>query len=379
MALLNFPDPSVIQTYTANGNSWDWNGTSWVSANNLNLSDQVSGVLGTVYGGTGKNLSGMSVGSVIYADTSSSFAALAPGTNNYVLATQGNGFAPYWKIDDSGSGVWSGTAISLSNGGTNGTRSGIGVSYELAVYNAAGSAITQIETTTSIGNSVLLQTVQASFPIWVGQSSLVVGGATTAVCNPGDVWLIQSTGTAFLLNRLVGSNSVVYTSGTNTFTVPAGVYQVYAECWGGGGGATQATGAGAGGYAAGWINVTPAGTITATVGAGGTTSGTPGGDGGASTFSTFTANGGVGGSSGIAAGGTATGGTINITGGNGGSQSTNVYVSAFASGGAAPRGGLGFLGTNGGNGVVPGGGAGCGAAVASTFTGGRGQINVWWV
>ena len=50
MALLNFPDPSVIQTYTANGNSWDWNGTSWVSANNLNLSDQVSGVLGTVYG-----------------------------------------------------------------------------------------------------------------------------------------------------------------------------------------------------------------------------------------------------------------------------------------------------------------------------------------
>jgi hypothetical protein len=180
MALLNFPDPAIAQVYSANGNSWDWNGTSWVSANNLNLSDQVSGVLGTVYGGTGKNLSGMSVGSVIYADTSSSFAALAPGTNNYVLATQGNGFAPYWKIDDSGSGVWSGTAISLSNGGTNGTRSGIGVSYELAVYNAAGSAITQIETTTSIGNSVLLQTVQASFPIWVGQSSLVVGGATTA-------------------------------------------------------------------------------------------------------------------------------------------------------------------------------------------------------
>jgi hypothetical protein len=209
--------------------------------------------------------------------------------------------------------------------------------------------------------------------------SELIGGATTAVCNPGDIWLIQSTGTAFLLNRLAGNNSVIYTSGSNTFTVPAGVFRVYVECWGGGGGATQATGAGAGGYAAGWINVTPAGTITATVGAGGTTSGTPGGDGGASTFSTFTANGGAGGSSGIAAGGTASGGTINIVGGNGGSQSTNVYVSAFASGGAAPRGGLGFLGINGGNGVVPGGGAGCGAGTSSTFTGGRGQINVWWV
>jgi len=231
MALLNFPDPGVTQTYTANGNTWEWNGTSWISANNLNLSDQVTGVLGTVYGGTGKALSGMTVGSVIYADTSSSFAALAPGTNNYVLATQGSGSAPYWKIDDSGtgsvgngttggfayytglntitsgsgvsyiaassrivltsqilsmpssvidSGVWAGTAISLTNGGTNGTRSGIAISYELAVYNASGTAITQIDTTSSIGNSVLLQVNQTSFPTWVGQSSLVAGGAITS-------------------------------------------------------------------------------------------------------------------------------------------------------------------------------------------------------
>ncbi len=88
MALLNFPDPGVTPNYTANGNSWEWNGTSWVSANNLDLANQVTGVLATVYGGTGKALSGMTVGSVIYADTSSSFAALSPGTNNYVLATQ---------------------------------------------------------------------------------------------------------------------------------------------------------------------------------------------------------------------------------------------------------------------------------------------------
>ena len=231
MALLNFPDPLSFQTYTANGNTWEWNGTSWISANNLNLSDQVTGVLGTVYGGTGKALSGMSVGSVIYADTSSSFAALAPGTNNYVLATQGSGSAPYWKIDDSGtgsvgsgttggfayynglnsitsgsgvsyisassrivltsqilslpssvidSGTWSGTAISLPYGGTNGNRSGIAVSYQLAVYNSGGTAITQINTTSSIGNSVLLQTAQNAFPTWVGQSTLTVGLAVSS-------------------------------------------------------------------------------------------------------------------------------------------------------------------------------------------------------
>jgi len=207
MALLNFPDPGVTQTYTANGNTWEWNGTSWISANNLNLSDQVTGVLGTVYGGTGKALSGMTVGSVIYADTSSSFAALTPGTSTYVLASAGTGNTPYWKIDDSGtgsvgngntggfayynglnsitsgtavsyiaasnrvvltsqilslpssvidSGVWAGTAISLANGGTNGNRAGIAISYELAVYNASGTAITQIDTTSAIGNSVII-------------------------------------------------------------------------------------------------------------------------------------------------------------------------------------------------------------------------------
>jgi len=212
--------------------------------------------------------------------------------------------------------------------------------------------------------------------------SELIGGATTAVCNPGDIWLIQSTGTAFLLNRLAGNNSVVYTSGSNTFTVPAGVFRVYVECWGGGGGATQSTAAGAGGYAAGWFSTTPAGTITATVGAGGTTSGTPGGDGGTSTFSTISASGGTGGlagGTGLAAGGAAAGGTINIVGGNGGAQPANVSVPSFSAGGSAPRGGSGTFGVTGANGAIPGGGAASGSSDTNTYSGGRGQINIWWV
>jgi len=209
--------------------------------------------------------------------------------------------------------------------------------------------------------------------------SELIGGVTTAVCNPGDIWLIQSTGTAFLLNRLVGNNSVIYTSGTSTFTVPAGVYRIYAECWGGGGGASQATGAGAGGYAAGWLNVTPGDTITASVGSAG---GSAGVDGSTTTFSTFTANGGTGGVGGSAAsapGGSASGGAINISGGNGGSQPTGGTMTAFASGGAAANGGLGFVGCGGGNGGIPGGGAAAGGGVTGPYSGGRGQINVWWV
>jgi len=209
--------------------------------------------------------------------------------------------------------------------------------------------------------------------------SELIGGTTTAVCNPGDIWLIQSTGTAFLLNRLVGNNSVVYTSGTNTFTVPSGVFRIYVECWGGGGGASQATGAGAGGYVAGWLNVTPGDAITASVGSAG---GSAGVDGSTTTFSTFTANGGtggVGGSAASASGGSASGGTINISGGNGGSQPTGGTMTAFASGGAAANGGLGFVGCGGGNGGIPGGGAAAGGGVTGPYSGGRGQINVWWV
>lgn len=34
MAALDFPaSPTLNQTYTANGNTWKWNGTSWVTAN----------------------------------------------------------------------------------------------------------------------------------------------------------------------------------------------------------------------------------------------------------------------------------------------------------------------------------------------------------
>jgi hypothetical protein len=238
MALLDFPTgPNTNDTTTQNGNTWKWNGTSWVAFNNLSLSSQVSGVLGTLYGGTGKALNGLTVGSVLYADTSTSFAALSPGTSNYVLATQGNGSPPYWKIDDSGTGsvgsgntggfayysglntitsgtafsyiagtgaggtggtviltsstmaligstitagTWNGSTISLAYGGTNNTVSGVGHSYRIAMYDAAGTAITNISTSSGIANSVLFQSSFTSAPVWQGQSQLVVGGATTA-------------------------------------------------------------------------------------------------------------------------------------------------------------------------------------------------------
>jgi hypothetical protein len=121
------------------------------------------------------------------------------------------------------SGVWSGTAISLSNGGTNGTRSGVGVSYELAVYNSTGMGITQITTSASIANSILLQSTELSYPTWVGQSQLFVGGASTAAnIYAGNQYQIpyqSAASTTTFITNAAGSGASVLTQTTGSAPV----------------------------------------------------------------------------------------------------------------------------------------------------------------
>lgn len=389
-------------------------GTGTTATTFVNLATNVTGTLPVANGGTGVTSSTGS-GSVVLS-TSPTLVTPVLGTPTSGNFSTGTFTWPTFNQNTSGTASNVIGVVAAANGGTG--LSASGASGNFLQSNGSGwisTTITPGATTpvssrtsnsilTTSDNSTLInvtsgtftQTLTAAATLTSGwfcyyknagtgvvtidpNGAELIGGTSTAVCNPGDVWLIQCTGTAFVLTRLVGSNSVIYTSGSNTFTVPSGVNRIYVECWGGGGGATTATGAGAGGYAAGWINTTPGATITGTVGAGGATSGS-GGDGGSTSFSPFTANGGSGGVGGAAnaLGGTASGGTINISGGNGGSMATGI-VSAFASGGAAPRGGLGQVGVSGGDGGIPGGGAAAGSGVVGPYTGGRGQINISWV
>ena len=136
------------------------------------------------------------------------------------------------------------------------------------------------------------------------------------------------------------------TPGTYTFTVPAGVTQIYGRLWGGGGGgggsnaATAAGGGGAaGGYAEGWIALPPGTTsITVVVAAGGAAGNATanGGTGLTSSIGSFmTTTGGTGGGSSNgqpgSQGGAGSGGQFNFTGGGGGtgnyvgSSTSNVY------------------------------------------------------
>lgn len=206
------------------------------------------------------------------------------------------------------------------------------------------------------------------------------------------------------------------TPGTTTWTCPAGVTQVYAECWGSGGsGALGATGGGNGGgggggeYAAAFVNVTPGNSYSYTVAAGAaavSVAGTNGNNGASSAFTgdaavTVTGHGGGGGLYRLSSGGQGAAGTgsagVHFNGGlggpafpySGGGGSSAGPASAGNAGngygGATPApagGGAGGAGTgavtgNGTAGSAPGGGGGgTYTSPGTSGAGGAGQVRL---
>jgi hypothetical protein len=188
------------------------------------------------------------------------------------------------------------------------------------------------------------------------------------------------------------------TAGTNTPTVPAGVFNIYYKIWGGGGGggggstaALAGNGGGAGSYAEGWMSVTPGQTLSAIVGtggAGGANTGLGGSSGGNSSLSNGTltvtcggGTGGAGGGTGGGGGGTGTNGDFILTGGSGTGPSLVNSAGTLYYG---PPGGASFgvgatvsgYGTGAGtNGHAPGaGGSGGAGGSAGAFAGGTGAV-----
>lgn len=194
---------------------------------------------------------------------------------------------------------------------------------------------------------------------------------------------------------------------TGTWTAPAGVTSVQAECWGGGGNgggagsSGNAVGSGGGGgggaYAKKQLTVVPGNVYTVTVGTGGA----PGGDTWFSTALTVLAKGATAGSQGNSAYGAAgTGGAAGSSIGDvttSGSNGTTGSGNTASNGGASPNGGATKTGTtgtpfysiNGANGNAPGGGAVGGICdnngTANGGTGANGQVtltyytDLYWV
>ena len=194
--------------------------------------------------------------------------------------------------------------------------------------------------------------------------------------------------------------TTISTAGAGSWTVPAGVFSVDVECWGGGGGGGYATGvngaAGGGGGGGGYsktlsIAVSPGQTLNYNVGsggAGGTTvpvAASSGADtwfsssttvlakGGQAGAGSSTATVGTGGTGGASASGF---GTIKYSGGNGAAGIGNTGGGGGGAGASQNAAGANASGITGGVGVAPGGSGGNGASnspgVAGTTYGGGG-------
>lgn len=256
--------------------------------------------------------------------------------------------------------------------------------------------------------------------------------------------VLQTNGAGAAPSWVTASSSAAvttYTSGSGNWTIPSGKTFALVRLWGGGGsggrgGATSTVGAGGGGgaYYEELYQISdlgsPGGTVSYSVGAGGTAlsaagNGNPGGN---STFGTATAYGGGGGAGNVAnssggagggeyeAGATGTGGGTNLTGasfgggfggngaaggpavslwgGGGGSRGTSTAGGRSVHGGggggaggngaggtAFGAGGNGGAGSNSANataGSAPsGGGGGRDGTTGNSGAGGNGRIEVW--
>lgn len=289
-----------------------------------------------------------------------------------------------------------------------------------------GRAVTSISGTTNIDasyNGGLVVVTSGTFSITFTAAATLTSGFSVSITNNGTgvvtldpnasetidtyttIQLTQGqsvtlfcTGSAFLSNNKsvypTRTSRQIFTSGSaQTWTVPAGVYRVYVELYGGGGGGcTQNTNYGGGGGGGGYCDViqavTPGSGITYTVGAGGA-AGVGSGSGSAGTASTWSqgslsAGGGAGGTSTVVvAGGTATGGDININGGSGLPGGLNSQVTGV-SGGCAGRyggsgvGGMSLSGTGAAGQTYGGGGGGTFNTGQVGGVGAGGLIVVWY-
>lgn len=260
----------------------------------------------------------------------------------------------------------------------------------------AGAIDNDAVTTSTIANTnVTFAKIQnVNTGVLLGRTTAGAGSVETVTVGTG---LSLSAG---VLDAVRTRNMAVLTSGTS-WSVPANVTQVYARVVGGGGGGgcqsangALAGGGGAGGVSAGFLAVTPSGSVTYSVGAGGagaTTTGAAGATGGASTFGSLTSNGGLGGGSSNAygatasggVGGTASGGNINISGQRGFWGIGTSGVAPVGGQGGAAAFGLGLGGQSSptpasvgeaGVGYGSGGGGGCGNGTA--IAGGAGASGV---
>lgn len=319
---------------------------------------------------------------------------IAVGTNDTRVPTQ----------DENNALVGNNTDIAVGTGNKYVTQTGFQKAAEIFASSAAGSdtyAITLSPVPTSYVNGMAVR-FKADVAN-TGAATLNVNslGAVSITKNNSDALITgdieanqivdvvyNSTGPVFQMvgqTALSGSADIQEFASSGTWTKPAGAKKVYVQAWAGGGSGSKsnaggnAVGGGGGGqYIDVWMNASDlAGTVTVTVGDGGTSisaNNTNGNSGGNTTFgSHLTATGGNGGITGTPAN--------DGTGGDGGSGVIPAVNGLFGIGGAEAIGGAGLYSAGGGGGTAAStgrdggfsvyGGAGGGGSGATNGNGGE--------
>ena len=264
--------------------------------------------------------------------------------------------------------------------GSDWTRLASGTAGQVLITNGAGSNPAWSDLNTAGGSAAI-----GDILYWDGTNWVILAAGTA-----GDVLTSNGAGVAPSYQSISGASGTEFFAANGTFTAPAGVTKVYLTMVGGGGAGASSqstTGKGGGGGGGGYIidhpyTVTPAGTYTVVVGAGGIGQTAPdaGTDGLDSTFDgTIVCEGGLKG--------------VNTAGGLGGNQrntSATTDYDAFetTAGNFYRQGGEGGLATfpNGSGGGTPFGTGASGntggdasgadgvSAVANTGAGGSGSF-----
>lgn len=335
--VVTFPDLSGTVALSGASQTVTFNGvTAGITATASSLNQSASN---TTFTGTG-------VLSQQFIPNSTSYSELA----GYDFATSG-GATPYARIAA--------------------YKTGAGSIIKMGTSNNYGSGITN--TAVTIDQSGVV-TLSSALPVSSGGTGVTSATAYAVLCggttSTGALQSVASVGTS---NQLLASNGAgalptfktlntlttaptitTYTSGSGTYTTPAGVKYLVVELVGGGGGGAG-SGAGAGN----------------------------GSNGGNTTFGTATANGGNAGLPSGGTGGTASGGTINLQGGMGGFGGGNSVPGAlggssyFAGGGAGGNNAAGNASNAPANTGAGGGGAGGSATVQGAYAGGAGGYVRW--
>lgn len=247
-----------------------------------------------------------------------------------------------------------------------------GSANSIVITVPSGTGLTFPAPTPGMTIKVLLSATNTSTAVnlnWMGNGNKPIVYPDGSLPQPGDLqaqgeYEFTYDGTSWQLGTFTPSSirnnnslrvlQVYSTPGSFTYTPPAGVHWVYGICIGGGGagasvaGTYTGGGGGAGGYAEGWMAVTPGVGVSITVGAGAGNPGVgaDGGNGGSSSIGAYmSCTGGVGGHSNAnSAGGdpgapTLTANTFGWRGGYGNDGSTVAGNYTAGSGGSSFAGG----------------------------------------